>query len=157
MSETDQLVEKFIARTLPKPEWTHHAHLRVGVWHVVSYGPEKALPLLRERISRYNESVGTVNSDDSGYHETVTAFYVKAIAAAIADQDPASPLDALATLVIDRIGARDFPLRYYSKERLFSVAARRGWVEPDLRKVPKVPSAKGAKGSVPTVPEVPKG
>jgi hypothetical protein len=107
--------------------------LRVGLWHVVTYGPDEALALLRERISRYNESVGTINSDDSGYHETVTAFYVKAIAAAIADRDPAMPLDALAALVIERIGARDYPLRYYSKRRLFSVAARRGWVEPDLR------------------------
>jgi hypothetical protein len=133
MSETERIVAAFIACALPKPEWTHYAHLRVGVWHVVSYGPEKALPLLRERISRYNESVGTVNSDDSGYHETVTAFYVKAIAAAIADCDAAMSIDDLAALVIERIGAREYPLRYYSRERLFSSDARRQWVTPDLQ------------------------
>jgi hypothetical protein len=132
MSETERIVHEFIARTLPKAEWTHHAHLRVGTWHVVKYGADAALPLLRERISGYNESVGTINSDDSGYHETVTAFYVKAIAAAIADQDPATPIDGLAALVIERCGARNFPLRFYSKARLFSVEGRRGWVEPDL-------------------------
>jgi hypothetical protein len=133
MSVTKLLVERFIECTLPKTEWTHHAHLRVGLWHVVTHGPEAALPLLRDRISRYNESVGTRNTDVSGYHETVTAFYVKAIAGAIADQPSGTPLDSLAALVIDRCGDRDFPLRYYSKERLFSVAARRGWVAPDLR------------------------
>jgi hypothetical protein len=132
-SDTECLVEAFIARTLPKPEWTHTAHLRVGLWHVVRYGPEEALALLRQRISRYNESVGTINSDDSGYHETVTAFYVRAIAATIADRDPGMSIDELAALVIERCGAREFPLRYYSKERLFSVAARRGWVPPDLQ------------------------
>ncbi|MGH9387624.1 MAG: hypothetical protein ACRD2N_25470 [Vicinamibacterales bacterium] len=97
----------------------------------MTHGSEEALSLLRERISRYNESVGTMNTDDSGYHETVTAFYVRAIAATIADRDPRASLDELATLVIDRIGARDYPLRFYSKERPFSVEARRGWVEPD--------------------------
>lgn len=132
MSDTEQLVQKFIMRTLPKPEWTHHAHLRVGLWHVITHAPDEALTLLRERISRYNESVGTMNTDDSGYHETVTAFYVKAIAAAIAGRDPDMALDDLAALVIERIGAREYPLRFYSKERLFSVEARRQWVEPDL-------------------------
>ena len=133
MSEIEILVERFIARTLPKAEWTHHAHLRVGTWHVLKYGADSALPLLRERISRYNESVGTINSDDSGYHETVTAFYVKAISAVIARRDPAVSLDELADAVIDRIGSREYPLRFYSKARLFSVEARRAWIDPDLK------------------------
>jgi hypothetical protein len=133
--EIERLVERFIARTLPKAEWTHQAHLRVGTWHVLKYGADGALPLLRERISRYNESVGTRNTDDAGYHETVTAFYVKAIAAAIADHDPALTLDELAALVIERIGAREYPLQFYTRARLFSVEARRKWVEPDLSPV----------------------
>ncbi len=133
MSLSEELVQKFIARTLPKPEWTHQAHLRVGTWHVVTYGADAALPLLRERISRYNESVGTLNTDDSGYHETVTAFYVKAIAATIVDCGPAMNIDDLAALVIERIGAKGYPLRYYSRKRLFSVDARRQWVPPDLQ------------------------
>ena len=33
-------------------------------------------------------------------------------------------------------GRRDWPLRFYSRERLFSVAARRGFVEPDLAPLP---------------------
>ena len=132
-SETGKLVERFIECTLPKAEWTHQAHLRVGLWHVVNHGPAAALPLLRERISRYNESVGTINSDTSGYHETVTTFYVKAIAATVADCSQAMAIDDLAALVIERIGAKEYPLRYYSKERLFSADARRQWVPPDLQ------------------------
>jgi hypothetical protein len=34
------------------------------------------------------------------------------------------------------MGARDWPLRFYSPERLFSVEARRRFVEPDLRALP---------------------
>jgi hypothetical protein len=34
------------------------------------------------------------------------------------------------------MGKRDWPLRFWSKERLMSVEARRGWVEPDLGAMP---------------------
>jgi len=29
------VVQRFITRTLPKVEWTHAAHLVVGLWHVL--------------------------------------------------------------------------------------------------------------------------
>ena len=35
-------------------------------------------------------------------------------------------------LLASEMAPRDWPLRLYSRELLFSVAARRGWVEPDL-------------------------
>ena len=52
--ELDDLVARFRARTLPKPEWTHLAHLAVGLWHVREHGPERALELLRTGITRLN-------------------------------------------------------------------------------------------------------
>jgi hypothetical protein len=121
-----------VNRTLPKEQWTHEAHLRVGLWHVVHFDAPEALVLLRHRISRYNESVGTPNSDTSGYHETITRFYVSLIAWFASGQDRSDPLDALARRLIEKYGDRDLPFRYYSRDRLFSVEARRGWVEPDL-------------------------
>ena len=30
-------------RTLPKADWTHHAHLRAGLWHVLEHGPFEAM------------------------------------------------------------------------------------------------------------------
>ena len=127
---TEQLVRAFVDRTLPKPLWTHEAHLRVGLWHVRRHGPEEALRLLRERIAGYNQAVGTANTDDSGYHETLTRFYVRVIAAFV--EAHAAEADLERRLLEER-GVRDLPLQHYSKSRLFSVEARRGWVEPDLR------------------------
>jgi hypothetical protein len=129
----DELADAFVERTLAKSLWTHEAHLRVGLWHVRRHGPDEALRLLRERISGYNETVGTANTDDSGYHETLTRFYVRVIAAFV----EANPGEAdLERRLIEERGARDLPLQYYSKDRLFSVAARRGWIGPDLRPLP---------------------
>jgi hypothetical protein len=34
------------------------------------------------------------------------------------------------------MGRRDWPLRFYSRERLFSVEARLSYIEPDLQPLP---------------------
>lgn len=131
-SLTDQLAARFRERTLPKQEWTHTAHLKVGLWHLLRSPANEALERLREGISRYNESVGGVNSPTSGYHETITRFYVWAIDLYLKNADRDRSVDELAEGLIAVCGAKDFPLRYYSRDRLMSTEARLAWVEPDL-------------------------
>jgi len=135
MTETERIARGLIECTLPKIEWTHHAHLRAGLWHVQHHGPFVALDLLRVRISKYNESVGTANTDSSGYHETLTRFYVVVIDRFLSTADQSKDLDTLAEQLIERHGDRRLPLHHYSEARLFSVVARRAWVEPDLRPI----------------------
>lgn len=65
-----------------------------------------------------------MNSDSSGYHETLTVFFVGAVAGLGAG--------TFAEVVRSPLVDRDAPLRYWSRERLFSVEARRQWVAPDL-------------------------
>ena len=137
MTETERIARGLIDRTLPKSEWTHHAHLRAGLWHVVEHGPIVGLELLRPRIAAYNESVGTANTDTSGYHETITRFYVIVIDRFLSTADRSLDLDALAEQLIDAHGDRRLPLHHYSESRLFSPVARRSWVEPDLRPISK--------------------
>jgi hypothetical protein len=129
---TDQLIAAFESCTLPKSEWTHQAHLRVGLWHVDRYGREDALVRLRSGIRRLNESHGAVNSDAAGYHETITRFYVQLMARFLDTADRSRTLDDLTAQFIARYPTSDLPLRYYTRERLFSVEARRRWIEPDL-------------------------
>lgn len=130
---TEALVAAFVACTLPASEWTHEAHLRVGLWHVRQHGAEAALPLLRERIRAYNAARGTANTPTSGYHESVTRFYVWVIATWLRGVDHRSDLDALADALVAARGHRGLPLDYWSDDVLFSTAARTGWVPPDLR------------------------
>jgi hypothetical protein len=129
---TEELVQAFVACTLPKKEWTHQAHLRVGLWHLLRHHAEEALALLRVRIQRYNAACGVANTDHSGYHETITAFYVWVIGQFLRSADRSRGIDQLAEELIRQCGEKTLPLRYYSRERLFSVLARRHWVEPDL-------------------------
>ena len=129
--------ERFLVRSLPKAEWTHEAHLATTLWLIVErpeIAPERDLPGL---ICRYNESVGGVNSDSEGYHETITQVYIAAIREHLAERPAGEALaDSVNALLASERGRRDWPLRSYSRERLFSVAARRGYVAPDLTPAP---------------------
>jgi len=98
----------------------------------------ESLDLLRGRIRAYNEATGGVNSDSAGYHETITRLYIVLIREFVRSADRGRPTDDLVRELIERIGDRRLPLRYYSRERLFSAEARLGWVEPDLLALPGV-------------------
>jgi hypothetical protein len=132
---TDQLIIAFQDCTLPKTEWTHQAHMRVGLWHVARFGSIEALARLRTGIRALNDSHGTANTDSGGYHETITAFYVLIMDRFFAAADRSRSLDDLTAEFIAAYPTSDLPLRYFSRERLFSVQARRHWVDPDLEQL----------------------
>jgi hypothetical protein len=108
-------------------------HLVMGTWHVARFGPAEALERLRAGIRGLNAAHGNVNSDTRGYHETITRAYVRVIARFLLARPAGELLDvSVAALLASPLAARDMLARHYSRPLLFSVAARRGWVEPDL-------------------------
>lgn len=128
------LLAAFLARTLPKPDWTHEAHLAVGLWHVREFGYDEALTRMRDGICAYNEAVGTANTETSGYHETLTRFWLRLLAAHAQNADPEAPFDdVLSQFLASSWAGRSLALRYYRRETLFSPYARAEWVEPDLK------------------------
>lgn len=129
--------EGFLSRTLPRSEWTHEAHLAATTYLLLQH-PEIDLDHeLPGLIRRYNESVGGVNSDTEGYHETITRVFLHGIRLFLSEADADEPLHELVNeLLLSPMGQRDWPLRFYSRERLMSVSARRTFVDPDLRALP---------------------
>ena len=130
--DIEAFVRDFEALRLPKPRWTHRAHLVIGLWYLTHHSPDDALSIARQRIRAYNEAVGTANTDSSGYHETLTRLFLRGIAAHILAHSSESLPSSLALLFQSPLAHKDWPLSFYSRERLFSVAARHGWLEPDL-------------------------
>jgi hypothetical protein len=124
--------ERFLALTLPKSEWTHEAHLSTCAWLILEredIAPERDLPGL---IRSYNESVGGVNDESQGYHETITQIFIRAVRGHLATTEGQKLHERINALLQAPEGRRDWPLRTYSKERLFSPEARLRWVEADL-------------------------
>ena len=131
--EVERLVWAFLHKTLPGKYWTHEAHLTVGLWHQLYHSDAEALRLVRIGIREYNEACGLPNTANSGYHETLTQFYLKQIRVFLNAESSALPLWVLANRLIDSQVSREAPLSFYSREALFSERARRELVEPDLK------------------------
>jgi hypothetical protein len=124
-----------LTRTLPKPEWTHAAHFAAAFW-LLSRSDRDARREMPGLIRAYNEATGVANTDNSGYHETITLASLR-VARAWLDARPHKALHAsLAELLASDYGRSDWLLAYWSRPLLFSVEARRAWVEPDLRPFP---------------------
>ena len=136
-AEIVHLAEGLIARSLARPEWTHEAHLGATTYLLLKRPDidlDRELPGL---IRAFNESVGGVNSDSEGYHDTITRAYLHGIRLFLAEADTSEPLHELVNqLLLSPMGRRDWPLRFYSRERLLSVAARQAFVPPDLAALP---------------------
>ncbi len=133
----ERLAAGLVDRTLPKAEWTHAGHFAAALW-LLRHRPEAAAPdAMRALIRAYNEATGTANTDSGGYHHTITIASLRAAAAHLAAAGAEAPL----AVVLERImaspqGRSDWLLAHWSRDRLFTPAARRDWVAPDLAPLP---------------------
>ena len=132
----EEIVQQFEAHTLPKEQWTHHAHLIVGLWYGWHWDYPQALERMREGIISYNEAVGTPNTDSSGYHETITQYWLKVIYRFCQEKPYTSVAEACNHLLASTLTKKYSLLSYYHKETLFSPHARKAWVEPDKHPFP---------------------
>lgn len=133
LNEITSLAERFENLTLPKTEWTHDAHLTVAAWYLLNSPAEQAIEMIRQNIKTYNESVGGKNTDTSGYHETITLFYMLEIDAFFNSCSVEDKFDAMTSFFKSSIAAKNYPFQFYSTERLSSKEARLNWTEPDLK------------------------
>ncbi|HEX8073313.1 MAG TPA: hypothetical protein VF546_25435 [Pyrinomonadaceae bacterium] len=131
--EVARLVSEFEACTLPGARWTHEAHLTVGLWYLARHDAATATELIRAGIKRYNAARGVEQTETGGYHETITLFYVRVISRYLRGARAGASLAELVAGLMPACGDRALPFEYYSRERLFSWAARTSWVEPDLK------------------------
>jgi hypothetical protein len=132
----DLFLRGFEDGTLPKAEWTHGAHVAAAACYLFASNVEAVLPLMRKRISAYNVAVGGANTATSGYHETLTHFWLLIVARFLRDHQPASRFDAVRQTVETFGNERTLHTRYYSGDVVKDSAARREWREPDLLPLP---------------------
>jgi hypothetical protein len=133
--ESDASLAEFIAGfengTYPKAMWTHQAHVVMAAHYLTQHPVCEATRIIRARIPAYNVAQGGQNTEDSGYHETLTIFWVWMVAGFLASL-PAG----MARL--DRIGATaerfgkqsSFHRKYYEHNVIGDTEARRSWVPP---------------------------
>lgn len=133
--DIDRIGRGLAARTLPRVEWTHAAHFAAAFW-VLGQADLDAARDMPGLIRAYNLSVGGQNTETAGYHETITQASLRAARAWIADHADVPRPVALEALLGSLYGSPGWLLAYWSRDVLFSPAARLGWIEPDLNPLP---------------------
>ncbi len=111
----------------------HREHVHVTWLAVRRHGTAEAVELISDGIRRTARYAGAPQK----YHATVSRAWVELVAC------HAEPDSGMTTADFDAFIAR-FPdlldkrllTRFYRSGTLASVAARSGWVEPDLRPIP---------------------
>ena len=133
-NEIENLIQAFENCTLPRSEWTHQAHLIVALWYLSHYSQPVATNCIRDRIQHYNHATDIKTTADSGYHETLTLFWIRIVYQYLTcNQGKHASLVDLANGLIQHGGNPRLPLAYYSRDRLMSWEARRSWIDPDLK------------------------
>ncbi|MFC7537040.1 hypothetical protein ACFQPG_06625 [Sphingomonas sp. GCM10030256] len=135
-AEVVRLGEGLLGCTLARADWTHEAHLAATLY-LLTRRPDIDLDTeLPGIIGRFNESVGGVNSDSEGYHETITRTYLHGVRFFLREARPGALTQQVNALLLSPAGGREWPLRFYSRELLFSVEARRRFAAPDVAPLP---------------------
>jgi hypothetical protein len=135
LSEIEILIREFDACTLPRHQWEHQAHLTVALWYLTHYSQPEATNYIRNGIQRYNLAQGIKTTKDSGYHETITLFWIQIVRRYLSVGTANGSFVDIANALLHSYRNPRLPLEYYSRERLMSWDARRSWVEPDLKPI----------------------
>ena len=125
----DDFIQRWESGRLTRQEWTHGAHLAAGACYVIRFG-EGASDELRRSIKRHNVAVGTLDTETSGYHESLTRVWAAVVSRCVSGlTDPW----LAARRAVETFGEdRDLPRRCYSFDVVKDTRARASWVPPDL-------------------------
>ena len=118
--------------SLPYDLWTHEAQL-AAIVYVLTQRPElDASTAMPQYIRTYNASNRVAGIEPRRFHASITEFYVRAIRYFI-DGLPGGtyPGYVYTSLLGSALAMPEFPLNFYSRDRLYSELAHDEIVEPD--------------------------
>lgn len=126
------IADGIITCKLPKARWTHEAHFAAAIWFLKSsdHNASRDMPGI---IWRYNEAAGGQNTDDDGYHETITQASLMAATNIIRQMPKASMAECHMSIMASKFSRPSWLFEYWKQEILFSTMARRVWVAPDVK------------------------
>lgn len=131
-NEIRSLVESFETGTISEKDWRHTEHLVVALFYLSTDDFETALAKMRGGIFNLLKSFGVDLSKEMPYHETLTVFWMRTVEDFKKSKNGAS-MPEICNELTGKFD-KNYPLRFYSRELLFSEKARAEFVEADLEK-----------------------
>jgi hypothetical protein len=122
----DHFGRELLAGYVRAGSFGHREHLHM-TWSYLRRGQaERVLPFLRHVAESHGET--------EKLNVTMTQFWLAATAHAIRQSGAGDFPQLLARE--PHLLEQDLPFRHWSKEAIFSPAARAGWLDPDLKPLP---------------------
>jgi hypothetical protein len=130
-SEIIDLVTSFEDATIAHDDWKHAEHLVVALYYLSHHDRETAIDKMRAGILNLLEFGFKIDlKKEMPHHETITRFWMDTVAEFNASKNGTSLLDKANEVAYK--WDKDHPLKFYSRELLFSDKARTKFVEGDL-------------------------
>lgn len=126
-----KIVRAFEDGTISREDWKHAEHLTVAFYYASHHDFELALVKMRDGIFNLLKAFKVDLSKEMPYHETLTVFWMRTIFDLMNNRENSSFVET-ANRVLEAGADKDLPLRFYSRERLFSDEARKRFVAGDL-------------------------
>ncbi len=130
-AEVRTLVAAFETASLAVAEFTHAAHIAVGLAYLAEAPLVPATARMRAALYHFVAQHGA-----SGYHETLTVFWMRLLDHVARARYADLPLWARINAVVERYGTMAPVWAHYSRDQLFGSIARERWVAPDLFPLP---------------------
>ena len=124
------LVEAFENGTVSEADWRHAEHLVVALFYLSNHDFETALTKMRDGIFNLLRAFKVDLTKEMPYHQTLTVFWMRTVDDFRNKQNGAALSDVCNELVVKF--DKNYPLKFYSRELLFSEKARAEFVEADL-------------------------
>lgn len=131
MLPDDEFLRAFFSAELANSDFHHRDHLRLAWLSVRRHGLVEAETRIVEGIQHF----ATVHGHTARYHDTMTRFWVRLVAHAVANRPEIEEFDAFLAAYPMLLDA-SLPFRHWRREAMFTPEARAEWSEPDLVPLP---------------------
>jgi hypothetical protein len=131
-SEIIKIVESFENGSITRENWRHAEHLTVALHYLSHHDYETALTKMRGGIFNLLKSFGIDLTKEMPYHETLTVFWLKTVDEFKTSKNGYS-MTEICNELVEKFD-KNYPLKFYSRELLFSEKARGEFVEADLKR-----------------------
>jgi hypothetical protein len=124
------VVRGFENGTISRADWRHAEHLTVALYYVFHHDYETALVKMRGGIFNLLKAFAVDLTKEMPYHETLTVFWLRTVED-FAKSRSGESLVNVRNEIIEKFD-KDYPMKFYSREFLFSDEARAEFVQGDL-------------------------
>lgn len=130
-NEILEIVRAFESGSIRRENWRHAEHLTVAFYYVFHHDFEIACDKMRSGIFNLLDAFEVDLTKEMPYHETLTVFWMRTILE-LKEKTTEPSFVETANKILEICADRDLPLRFYSRELLFSDQARKTFLKGDL-------------------------